>query len=63
MSRIPKPHLTPPQRGSFKEAWDLGYPGYPHQARPEVQDEAAARLQSLYGWGQWPGCAWWLGLY
>lgn len=45
------------------ETWrGLGYQGYPHQARPQVQDEAAARLQSLYGWGQWPGCAWWLGL-
>ena len=43
--------------------WGLGYDGYPHEAAPEVQDEAAALLQSLYGWGQWPGCAWWLGLY
>jgi len=41
----------------------LGYEGHPHEAPPEVQDEAAALLQSLYGWGQWPGCSWWLGLY
>jgi len=35
----------------------LGYGGYPHHAPPEVQDEAARRLQSLYGWGQWPACS------
>lgn len=42
--------------------WDLGYEGYPHHAPPEVQDEAARLLQSLYGWQQWPGCSWSLGL-
>ncbi len=42
--------------------WGLGYEGYPHEAPPEVQDEAARELQFLYGWGQWPGCSWWLGL-
>ena len=43
--------------------WGLGYGGYPHEAPPEVQDEAAVLLQFLYGWGQWPACAWWLGLH
>jgi resuscitation-promoting factor RpfA len=43
--------------------WDLGYEGYPHEAPPGVQDDAAWLLQSLYGWGQWPGCASWLGLW
>jgi hypothetical protein len=27
-----------------------------------VQDEAAQRLQALYGWGQWPACGAALGL-
>ena len=40
----------------------LGYEGYPHQASPAVQDQAARELQALYGWGQWPGCSWYLGL-
>ena len=40
----------------------LGYSGYPHQASPAVQDQAARELQALYGWGQWPGCSWYLGL-
>ena len=35
----------------------LGYPGLPHQAPPEVQDEAAKRLQARGGWGQWPACS------
>jgi hypothetical protein len=35
----------------------LGYPGLPHQAPPEMQDEAARRLQARSGWGQWPACA------
>jgi hypothetical protein len=34
----------------------LGYPGMPHQAPPEVQDEAARKLQARSGWGQWPAC-------
>jgi len=43
--------------------WEsLGYGGYPHEASPAVQDQAAIELQSLYGWGQWPGCSWYLGL-
>jgi hypothetical protein len=45
------------------ETWQsLGYGGYPHEASPAVQDQAARELQSLYGWGQWPGCSWYLGL-
>jgi hypothetical protein len=35
----------------------LGYPGLPHQASPEMQDEAARRLQARSGWGQWPACS------
>ena len=35
----------------------LGFPGLPHQAAPEVQDEAARRLQARSGWGQWPACS------
>jgi hypothetical protein len=35
----------------------LGYPGLPHQAPPEMQDEAARKLQARSGWGQWPACA------
>jgi transglycosylase-like protein len=40
----------------------LGYPGYPHQATPEMQDEAAQKLQARSGWGQWPACSRRLGL-
>lgn len=35
----------------------LGFEGYPHQASPEVQDEAAIALQARDGWGQWPSCS------
>jgi hypothetical protein len=35
----------------------LGYGGLPHQAAPEVQDEAARKLQARSGWGQWPACS------
>jgi resuscitation-promoting factor RpfA len=40
----------------------LGYKGLPHQAPPEVQDEAARKLQARSGWGQWPACARRLGV-
>lgn len=40
----------------------LGFPGLPHQAPPEVQDEAARKLQARSGWGQWPACSRRLGL-
>jgi hypothetical protein len=35
----------------------LGYPGMPHHAPPEMQDEAARKLQARSGWGQWPVCS------
>ena len=35
----------------------LGYSGLPHQAPPEVQDQAARKLQARSGWGQWPACS------
>jgi Transglycosylase-like domain len=39
-------------------AWrSLGYKGLPHEAAPEVQDEAARKLQARGGWGQWPACS------
>jgi hypothetical protein len=40
----------------------LGFPGLPHQAPPEMQDEAARKLQARSGWGQWPACSRRLGL-
>jgi len=36
---------------------NLGYPGLPHEATPEMQDEAARKLQTRSGWGQWPVCS------
>jgi len=42
--------------------WNLGFPGLPHQAPPEMQDEAARRLQARSGWGQWPACSRRLGM-
>ena len=35
----------------------LGYGGMPHQASPEIQDQAARKLQARSGWGQWPACS------
>jgi hypothetical protein len=40
----------------------LGYSGYPHEASPATQDEAAKKLQARGGWGQWPACSRKLGL-
>ena len=40
----------------------LGFGGLPHQAPPEVQDQAARKLQARSGWGQWPACSRKLGL-
>ncbi|MFN2609248.1 MAG: transglycosylase family protein [Acidimicrobiales bacterium] len=42
--------------------WSLGYGGYPNQASPEVQDEAAIRLHASQGWAPWPACSRHLGL-
>jgi len=40
------------------QTWQgLGYPGLPHEAPPEMQDEAARKLQARRGWGQWPACS------
>jgi len=35
----------------------LGFSGLPHQAAPEVQYQAARKLQARSGWGQWPACS------
>jgi hypothetical protein len=40
----------------------MGYPGRPDVEPPEMQDQAAMRLQAERGWGQWPACAAALGL-
>ncbi|MDP9183028.1 MAG: transglycosylase family protein [Actinomycetota bacterium] len=40
----------------------LGYNGYPHQASPATQDQAAHELQADRGWQPWPACARKLGL-
>ena len=41
--------------------WWLGYQGYPHQAPPSVQDQAARELWGIYGWSPWPACSRYLG--
>ncbi|MEO7836468.1 MAG: transglycosylase family protein [Acidimicrobiales bacterium] len=40
----------------------LGYGGLPNGAPPEIQDQAAQRLQAQAGWRSWPGCSRQLGL-
>ena len=40
----------------------LGYSGYPNQAAPFVQDQAAMTLHAQRGWSPWPGCSAQLGL-
>jgi hypothetical protein len=40
----------------------LGYPGRPDLEPYWMQDAAAAHLQAMYGWGQWPACSAALGL-
>jgi hypothetical protein len=40
----------------------VGETGYPDEAPPPVQDQAAQRLQARSGWGQWPACSRRLGL-
>ncbi len=45
------------------ETWQwLGYWGYPSQAAPEIQDQAALDLYEYSNWDAWPGCSRWLGL-
>jgi resuscitation-promoting factor RpfA len=45
------------------ETWQwLGYWGYPHEASPEVQDQAALDLYAYSNWDAWPACSRWLGL-
>jgi Transglycosylase-like domain len=46
-----------------EQTWSsLGYPSYPYLEPPEMQDQAAEKLQAEAGWGQWPACAAALGL-
>lgn len=40
----------------------LGFSGYPNQAAPFIQDQAAMILQAQRGWSPWPGCSARLGL-
>ncbi len=40
----------------------IGYSGYPHEAAPWVQDEAAVALYNINGWSPWPACSASLGL-
>lgn len=42
--------------------WWLGYEGWPSDAAPEVQDQAALDLYNYSNWDSWPSCARWLGL-
>ena len=39
----------------------LGFGGYPNQALPSTQDQAAQTLLARSGWGQWPACSAMLG--
>jgi hypothetical protein len=41
-----------------EQTWlGLGYGGYPYQASPATQDQAAERLQAARGWEPWPACS------
>lgn len=43
--------------------WEwLGYDGWPSDAAPEVQDQAALDLYNYSNWDGWPSCSRWLGL-
>ena len=42
--------------------WWLGYEGWPNEASPEVQDQAAMDLYDYSNWDAWPACSRWLGL-
>ena len=41
--------------------WWLGYEGWPHEAAPEVQDQAVRDLYDIFGWTPWPACSRYLG--
>jgi hypothetical protein len=46
-----------------EQTWlGLGYTGYPSDASPTVQDQAAWQLQAQRGWEPWPTCSRVLGL-
>lgn len=57
---------NPLYRGAYQFSYGtwhgLGYPGDPADAAPDVQDEAARRLQKRDGWSPWPACSRKLGL-
>jgi hypothetical protein len=43
--------------------WEwIGYSGYPSEAPPEVQDQAARDLYEYSNWDAWPSCSRYLGL-
>jgi hypothetical protein len=42
--------------------WSLGYDGWPNEAAPEVQDQAALDLYDYSNWDAWPACSRALGL-
>ncbi len=45
------------------QTWEwLGYWGWPNEADPEVQDQAALDLYDYSNWDSWPSCSRWLGL-
>ena len=47
-----------------EQTWsNLGYPGRPDLKPPQMQDQAAMKLESESGWGQWPACSAALGLH
>jgi hypothetical protein len=47
---------------SLETWWWLGYEGWPSEADPEVQDQAAIDLYAYSNWDAWPSCSRWLGL-
>ncbi len=47
---------------SARTWWWLGYDGWPSEAAPEVQDQAALDLYDYSNWDSWPSCSRWLGL-
>ena len=47
---------------SARTWWWLGYEGWPSEAAPEVQDQAAVDLYNYSNWDSWPSCSRSLGL-